>query len=78
MKNNFELQEITVTGDEFGDRGHTVAVSKNREALEKYCEDFLGYKVVTLSSLNCPIREHQNRVVNSTYYSIIESKIKVI
>ena len=78
MKNSFELQEIEVTGDELGDRGHTVAISKNREALEKYCEETLGYKVVTLSSINCPIREHENRVVKNMYYSIVESKVQII
>jgi hypothetical protein len=75
---NFELQICVMTGDERGDQRNTIAISKSRESLEKYCEDLFDTKPVELSPINCPIKEHWKYVISDTYYTIIESNIDIV
>jgi hypothetical protein len=75
---SYELMKCEVTGNEFGDARHPVAIAKEKAVLITYCRVMLNTEPVTLSSLNCPIPEHRHLVVNDTYYTIVESKVKVI
>jgi hypothetical protein len=75
---SYELMKCEVTGNEFGDARHPVAISKKRGDLQTYCKIVLNVEPVELSSLNCPIPEHRHRVVNDTYYTIVESNVEVV
>ena len=75
---SYELMKCEVTGNEFGDSRELVAISKHWDDLIKYCKAMFDTVPVQLSSLNCPIPEHRHRIVNDTYYTIIESKVEVV
>ena len=75
---SYELLKCEITGNEFGDARHPVAIAKEHADLVTYCKAVLKTEPVLLNSINCPITEHRHLIVNDTYYTIVPSKVEVI
>lgn len=75
---SYQLMKCEITGNEFGQATHPVAIGKKHEDLVRYCKEVLKTEPVLLDSLSYPIKEHRHLVVNDTYYTIVPSKIEVV